>query len=151
MGLDMYLQAERFVSEYFDPADKERSAKVQELFPELAVGKITKIRAEVGYWRKANAIHNWFVKNIQDGVDDCGDYYVDKEKLEELLELVEKVLSSRNKKDVAESVLPPVAGFFFGSTDVDEYYYEDMEQTKEILIRAINLPPTLELYYHSSW
>ena len=27
---------------------------------------------EVGYWRKANAIHGWFVRNVQNGKDDCG-------------------------------------------------------------------------------
>ena len=25
----------------------------------------------VAYWRKANAIHSWFVENCQDGVDEC--------------------------------------------------------------------------------
>ena len=36
---------------------------------------------EVGYWRKANQIHKWFVDNVQDGVDDCGEYKVTKEQL----------------------------------------------------------------------
>lgn len=41
---------------------------------------------QVGYWRKANHIHNWFVENVQDGEDDCR-YHgeVTKEDLEELL------------------------------------------------------------------
>ena len=42
---------------------------------------------KVAYWRKANAIHGWFVDNIQDGVDDQNEYYVSKEKLEELKKL----------------------------------------------------------------
>ena len=29
------------------------------------------------YWRKANAIHGWFVKNAQQGIDDCRTYSVD--------------------------------------------------------------------------
>lgn len=33
-----------------------------------------KIIYEVAYWRKANHIHNWFVQNIQDGIDDLLDY-----------------------------------------------------------------------------
>ena len=28
---------------------------------------------QIASWRKANAIHKWFVDNVQDGVDDCGD------------------------------------------------------------------------------
>ena len=40
----------------------------------------------VGYWRKANQIHNWFVNRVQDGIDDC-EYHHEctKEILEELL------------------------------------------------------------------
>ena len=30
-----------------------------------------RIMEMVGYWRKQNAIHNWFVENVQDGIDDC--------------------------------------------------------------------------------
>ena len=48
--------------------------------------------SEVGYWRKANAIHNWFVNNVQNGKDDCGTYPVHRNRLEELLQLCTKVL-----------------------------------------------------------
>ena len=49
----------------------------------------------VGYWRKANAIHKWFVDNVQDGIDDC-DYHneVTKEILEDLLDTCEKVIAN---------------------------------------------------------
>lgn len=33
--------------------------------------KVKEITEEVGYWRKANAIHGWFVDNVQKGNDDC--------------------------------------------------------------------------------
>ena len=33
--------------------------------------RLSYIDEEVGYWRKANAIHKWFVDNVQDGNDDC--------------------------------------------------------------------------------
>ena len=29
------------------------------------------ILEDVGYWRKANAIHNYFVQRCQNGVDEC--------------------------------------------------------------------------------
>jgi len=152
MGLDMYLNAERFVSGYVVEGDDERAEKIKELFPELASGVIRKVSAEVGYWRKANAIHNWFVQNVQNGVDDCGTYYVERKKLQELLNLVDLVLSKKGKrKTIAKAVLPPTSGFFFGGTDIDEYYYEDMKNTKTILENALKLQDNLDLYYHSSW
>ena len=32
--------------------------------------RISHIIEEMIYWRKANAIHNWFVENCQEGVDE---------------------------------------------------------------------------------
>ena len=87
-----------------------------------------------GYWRKANAIHNWFVENIQDGNDDQRDYRVTIEELKELLDLVNEVLADHSK---AEELLPTRSGFFFGGTEYDEYYFADLKDTKEILEKAI--------------
>lgn len=57
---------------------------------------------EVGYWRKANQIHNWFVNNVQDGVDDCDYYEVSENKLIELLEKCKEVIN--NSKLVEGSI-----------------------------------------------
>ena len=48
---------------------------------------IIKGDTEIIYWRKANAIHKWFVENVQEGVDDCGEYEVTVEQLTELRDL----------------------------------------------------------------
>lgn len=40
---------------------------------------------QVGYWRKDDELHDWFVANVQGGKDDCGYYEVTKEHLERLL------------------------------------------------------------------
>lgn len=46
---------------------------------------------EIGYWRKVNSIHNWFVQNVQDGIDERQESLVSKEDLERLLEVCQKV------------------------------------------------------------
>jgi hypothetical protein len=38
----------------------------------------------VGYWRKAHDVHDWFVRNVQGGVDECKPAPVRREELEEL-------------------------------------------------------------------
>ena len=146
MGLDMYLQAERYVSHYFDEADGERAAKIKEIFPEFTNAEIKTIRAEVAYWRKANAIHAWFVANCQGGVDECQDTGVAREQLEELRQLCLEVLDTKDA-----SKLPPQAGFFFGSTEVNDWYYEDLRNTVEQLNKVLAMPDNLEFYYRSSW
>ena len=40
---------------------------------------------EVAYWLKANHIHNWFVQNLQDGVDECQYVFVEEDDLRCLL------------------------------------------------------------------
>lgn len=140
------------------------------------------IHEQVGYWRKANAIHDWFVNHVQDGEDDC-EYHqeVTKGVLEDLLFTCEKVLANcemvsgkiKNgityengqtkinwidgqyiKDDgVAQELLPTTAGFFFGSTDYDEYYVQDIKDTIDIITRVLETTDFEKemIYYVSSW
>ena len=61
MGLDMYLSAKRYMW------NKEREGvKVSGIdIPETL--ELKELRCGAAYWRKANQIHGWFVKNVQDG------------------------------------------------------------------------------------
>ncbi len=136
---------------------------------------------EVAYWRKANQIHNWFVENIQDGNDDCGYYEVSRQKLQELLadccdvlkyaecelqemngglqkidgEWKETTMMGRKilNKDVVSDILPTTSGFFFGSTDYDEWYLRDIENTIEQINTILDETDFTEdaILYTSSW
>lgn len=153
MGLDMYLYASRYLSDY-DKADKEKKANMLDNFPELNVyltedsNPINEVRAEVGYWRKANQIHAWFVDNVQDGIDECQESRVSREKLAELKGLCERVLSDNT---LAEELLPSRSGFFFGQTEYDEYYMNDLSNTVAIIDGALRLPDNWSMSYRSSW
>jgi len=153
VGLDMYLNASRYLSD-FDEADVEKKEAMLKLFPELEVylekdkNPVREMVAEIGYWRKANAIHNWFVQNVQDGEDDCKRYFVNREELEKLKGLCQQVLADNS---LAEELLPPTSGFFFGSTEIDEYYIDDLQKTVAIIDKALALPNNWEFEYQSSW
>lgn len=154
MGLDMYLNGKRYMSKYFNKEDGQRSEDVAKMFPELEAFKgrgespVKEITIEAGYWRKANQIHGWFVKNCQDGTDDCGNYHVDREQLTELKELCQRVLDFRH---LANELLPIRQGFFFGNDEYNEYYFQDLEQTVEIIDQCLGLPESWDFEYHSSW
>lgn len=135
----------------------------------------------VGDWRKANAIHKWFVDNVQDGEDDCGYYEVEKEDLERLLSICKHVKEKCKLVDgkifcgtryengesvdmyedgkvienasVAAEYLPTQSGFFFGSTDYDEYYLYDIDQTIKILTNVLETTDfdNQMVVYTSSW
>lgn len=105
-------------------------------------------REKVGYWRKANAIHRWFVENVQDGVDDCRSYNVSREQLEELLWLCKNV---RDGKIDPEGSLPTQGGSFFGDTDYGEGYMTDIDDTIELLEKVLAENDEDALFQYTSW
>lgn len=149
MGLDMYLYAKQYLPSY-DPKAKEKASQIQKLFPELSdfPESIKNITYEVGYWRKANAIHAWFVKNVQDNVDDCGAYYVSRETLQNLHSTCCQILSGHGCADV---LIPTTSGFFFGNTEYDQYYFNTLEYTCQVINMALKLPGDWYFEYQSSW
>jgi len=118
-------------------------------------GDWPRLGEEVGYWRKANMIHSWFVKNVQNGEDDCEAYFVTIENLVELLGLTRRALDAykAGKFDECGNILPPTGGFFFGPTDIGEWYVENLETTIEIIEKAlVGMDWDKEvLIYGSSW
>jgi hypothetical protein len=143
MGLDMYLNAKRFLWH----SEESLSEKVSEVFPELKGKQVKEVVVQALYWRKCNQIHKWFVDNVQSGTDNCGNYYVSREDLETLRQLILEALANKNS-----SLLPPQSGFFFGSDTVDQYYWEDLRYTEEKLGRVLDeFPEGWEFEYHSSW
>jgi len=146
MGLDMYLKAKRYI--WFNEADV--AAAVAELFPELKDRKVKQVEADAAYWRKANAVHRWFVDKVQAGVDDCGNYDVSREQLAELRDTCRRVLDFQH---LAVEQLPPADGFFFGSTEVGDWYWQDLEDTVKMIDSILADFPEgkWEFEYHSSW
>jgi hypothetical protein len=158
MGLDMYLTAERYLWS-ITPEDEAKANAIAKLFPELELDdkldqRVKTVNVQIGYWRKANQIHSWFVRNIQEGKDDCERYYVSADKLQILLVTVDTILDSKDREATAKELLEPVGGFFFGSTDIDEYYFQDLEKTKKMLENILSNSALLndwDIYYQSSW
>jgi hypothetical protein len=154
MGLDMYLHAKR----YFSCHEYNAANFMPDLMNVVGLGAVAvpldenfqsmEVQVQVAYWRKANQIHNWFVKNVQRGEDDCEEYDVSRGQLEQLRKLCKQAL---RKKDPA--LLPPAEGFFFGSTEVDEYYWEQLKETVSKLTRVLDAPVPEDTYftYRSSW
>ena len=159
MGLDMYL--------YKQKKNSENKADI------------------VAYWRKANQVHNWFVTNVQDGVDNCEPHPVTEQDIVKLLNICNqilelnisyeeqmteigvsfkdgkrepimdfvKVIDDEEVIKTMNDLLPTSDGFFFGSTDYDEWYVEDIKDTVEQLNHILKETDfkTEELFYNSSW
>ena len=122
MGLDMYLRAETTLYKAYQgssPNAQEADKKRKQIYKLIGMEEsddladIT-VKFEIGYWRKANAIHNFFVEQVQGSNDNCETYYVPDDKIKELKHRCETVLADISK---AEELLPTQGGFFFGDTD----------------------------------
>lgn len=181
MGLDMYLTKKRYVKNWEHDTKNDwhlvltnNGEEVKEESP------IYEVVYEAGYWRKANHIHAWFVDNCGGGVDECQPMYVDVEQLQELREKCVEVLKTAdvargkvltgysfkngvkepmyedglvvtNPEEVAK-VLPTSEGFFFGSTEYDQWYLRDCEDTINIINRALRGSlDNCEFEYRASW
>jgi hypothetical protein len=158
MGLDMYLTAEAYTSGYTSTQLNAALVGVIGGNRPPAIDDSGCITVEVGvmYWRKANAIHRWFVENVQSGEDDCEKRCVSREDLRALMALCDQVLAARNP-DQAEEMLPTESGFFFGSTDYDDWYWKDIQDTADGLhridawIASDEGSSNWDFYYRSSW
>lgn len=58
-----------------------------------------------------------------------------------------------DKPEICEELLPTQSGFFFGDTEYDEWYIDDIKYTKDRLQAILDLLDLdkWDIYYHSSW
>jgi hypothetical protein len=180
MGLDMYLSKKIYVKnwDFYKSEEKWEISVKRGGYPIVFPFKCVYLEFEVAYWRKANAIHKWFVDHVQGGEDRCQTSHVTREELQQLYELChtvkelakteevkadiptinEKGVQSEehtirvisNPKEIAE-LLPTQEGFFFGDTDYDEWYLRDIDNTIAMLSAALADPIDGEFYYEASW
>lgn len=157
MGLGMYLIASRYLSGYEFEREREdpevpkfdavlEASGLREYISEDSPA--LEVHVNVCYWRKANAIHRWFIENVADGVDDCKPVYVSVEDLEKLLSLARKALETQDT-----TLLPTQPGFFFGSIEYDGWYWENIVWTITQLERILeaDIAEHVEFYYRASW
>jgi len=160
MGLDMYLYGSRFISSY-DPLPEE-AVLVEAIREGMDLpdceSPLSTFETKIIQWRKANAIHKWFVDNCQDGKDECQRTSLMLSDLHALRDTLAQLLDHDESK--AALLLPPTTGFFFGSEALDEWYWDEVDRTHEILdvwIKYIEKDRTRErswgwdLFYDSSW
>lgn len=105
----------------------------------------------VGYFRKVNFLVRYFA-DLGFDVENQIPFYITKEQVLELRNRCKSVLEDHSQ---AEDLLPTMEGFFFGSTDYDDYYFEDVEQVlkycEETLLPMFDELDGRESIYFSTW
>ena len=165
MGLDMYLEREYYLYDWYKKNIKEleitneetNNNKVYKFI--IPLDKCKRIILMEHQWRKSNAINKWFVDHVQEGNDDCRRYWLSIDKLKELKETLDKVLALRYEnlsteklEEKCKELLPTQEGFFFGNTTYSEDYFCDIIDSLNTLDRILaEENPMGEFYYSSSW
>ena len=117
---------------------------------------------DIGYWRKANQIHNFFVQECQGGVDECQLSFITKDKLEDLLERCKRAMKLKKiylndgiikDGEGLETFLPTQSGFFFGGTEFNEWYFQNVAETKKIITKVLKETDFDKqvILYQASW
>ena len=129
----------------------------------------------IAYWRKANAIHWWFVQNVQNGIDDCREYVVTKAQLKELYDICAKIQPfiiygetplvyneniysavglTEDGAAIAHEFLSAQGGCFLGGVGYGASYAADILTTMDQLvpiIASMEAEPNIVVKYLASW
>ena len=150
MGLDMYFSRRTYVGKLKSTKDSddrwsERDVNNMELkfddadLSHVNLKNVRYIEEVFGEFRKFNALHAYVVDNFASGVDNCETIYLDIDNLiqiQEVLSLVKESLSIGDKV-IAGQTLPPKEGFFFGNTEIDKWYEQDVNEAVEVFGKII--------------
>jgi hypothetical protein len=140
MGLDMYLQGEKFCwTDWQNPgANREEDGL-----------DVRSLRVKLGYWRKHPNLHGYIVKNFADGLDECQEIELDRENILQIMEAV------KTRK------LPETEGCFFGRSannedgeaEIKAEIEDDLKQLQTALdwldVKEVNVSRVV--IYRASW
>ena len=166
MGLDMHLYERTYCPSVYVGRKKDKqtnfTTKVwdyQENSKKVKFKDVAYITCRKAYWRKANAIHQFFLDKCRGNLDesDCNgrDLYVEKSDLKELKQICEELIKLKGKAFVkrAKELLPTADGFFWGLTEYNQYYKQNLKRTIKVL-NGLNLEDgdwTVDYIYNADW
>ena len=164
MGLDMYFYARKTTYKSFskwgnsDRVDETNYPEDLKTFSDCIYDRNfksvqTETRYQIGYFRKFNALHSYIVKTFANGVDDCQDIILYKEDVEQIKKVLDDVLNAHQQVEKAKELLPTQSGFFFGGTDYDEFYFEDVKDAADLMQSFLDNFDfdKYQLVYQASW
>lgn len=124
-----------------EPADLETFISLKDFIVKAYYAKYD------AYFRKVNFVYAFFQNKLVDEVA-----WVTKDDVEELIARCEKVLADKGNVELAEELLPTQAGFFFGSTDYDGWYYHDVKDCLKQMKKLVKVfDKGFNVYVVMSW
>lgn len=133
MGLDMYLQGERYLGAYDKSAD----------YASKPLPCLTEETYRLGYWRKHPNLHGYIVQQFAGGDDKCQRIDLNEDDIGQIITAIKS------------SNLPSTTGFFFGASELTlEEREEDIKIFADALVwlKAETDPHvSRSIFYQASW
>ena len=180
MGLDMNLSRKTYVKnwEHQKPEEKHTITIEGPKKDLIKTERISHVEEDIMYWRKANAIHQFLLDGREDNCEEVG---VPTRRIKELYDICERIIKEcpledgvvnngqvlingqwvpstemgkiMTNQELAAKLLPTTSGFFFGSTDYDQWYYDDIVRTHKVLGELMQEPKWdyADYVYNASW
>jgi hypothetical protein len=104
MGLDMYLEGERYYRKNYDSDDR----------PKCNGYPVKQKVLDMGYWRKHPDLHGYIIQTYAEGIDECQGIYLDADELEDIANAIEK-----------DKLAHGTEGFFFGNSEVHAMHLKE--------------------------
>jgi hypothetical protein len=136
MGLDMYLYKTTRAKNFEDVPQWPRYAvtvtRDGKPHPDITPARVVEIVEEIGYWRKAYSVHDWFEANLDHATR--GDGYFE----------------ARVSRDELARLLKTVNQKLTQGAEVSEYERFDLLRTRTILEAALAAGDAA-FSYHANW
>lgn len=101
-------------------------------------------------FRKVNALQGYFEDNFEE-IQNGEEFYFDEEHILKLKKVTDWILKNKDDKDYISKYLPPADGFFYGSSDVDEWYFQDVEHINKVMREIMSTPNRVSYKYWAWW
>lgn len=147
MGLDIYFEKrkndlaalkkfqeavrerEEYCDKIYKDDQKPSDDEVKEYYRLDEICKKLNPRKEIAYFRKINFLMEFF--NYE---GNCEYKEIPLECFDDLKDRCEQVLADHS---LADELLPTQSGFFFGSTDYDDWYFKDVQEVKDFCEKVL--------------
>ena len=131
MGLDMNLETDYLV-DWTKNEEMKKLLQIPDVFKDV---HFFTVRVSLIWWRKAYYIHRWFIRNVQNGVDDMQSHEVSRKQLQELLDQCRKWLVE----------VPIVCG------DREWFLEYTQDAIRDIQLVLDHVPAHQPIYYRGDW
>lgn len=101
------------------------------------------------YFRKVNCLQGYFEREID--IQNCDIKGISKEHIEKIQDITNYILNNKNDIEYINENFPTTQGFFYGSYEIDNDYFEDIAYINEIINEILENFDSEDYLFYWCW